>query len=70
MLYNVWKRDYYECNVFLFAHNGCIISCALNTPGYMQESTVVDGGMRYEKLDNLYIAHRTRCVEDAAFRKC
>lgn len=50
MFYNSWKLDHYVGKVFVFAPNGCIIACAVNTPGSMHDSTIAD----YGKLESVY----------------
>eukprot|EP00171_Calliarthron_tuberculosum_P002982 IDg2982t1 len=64
-----WTHDRYVGNVFVFAPDGCIISCATNAPGAMQDSTIAEWGNIYSKLEACYDAFGGRCVVDSAFCK-
>ena len=69
MFYNGWKHDHYVGNVIVFAPNGLFITCALNAPGAMHDSSIADWGGVYRKLETIFNACGGRCVVDSAFAK-
>lgn len=67
MFYNGWKHDYYVRNVFAFAPNGRVISCAINAPGGFHDSTIAEWGNIYRNLQVVFENTGERCVVDSAF---
>jgi DDE superfamily endonuclease len=65
--YNGWTHGHYITNLFVFAPDGLIISCLVNAPGSVHDSTLADWGNVYESLSKIYDENGGRCVMDSAF---
>lgn len=69
MFFNGWTHDNYVGNVFVFAPNGRITSCAVNAPGPFHASTISDWGRGYENLEIAFNEIGGHCVVYSAFCK-
>jgi DDE superfamily endonuclease len=65
--YNGWKHGHFITNVFVFAADGSIPVCALNSPGCLHDCTNADYGKIYEKLQDVYDECGAMTVFDSAF---
>lgn len=66
MFYNGRLHDDYVGTVFVFALNGCIISCATNAPGVMHNSVLAEWGNVYAKLEHCFEEFGGKYVVDSA----
>jgi hypothetical protein len=56
MFYNGWTHGHYIICIFVFAPDGKIRICFLNSPGCWQDSTQADHGGVYDKIEEVYEA--------------
>jgi hypothetical protein len=68
IFYNGWMHGHYVSSVFIFGMDGVIRICGLNAPGTMHDSTLVDYGNVYEKLEAVFDETGGKVVVDSAFR--
>jgi hypothetical protein len=55
--------------LFVFAPVGTIVMCLINAPGTIHNSTMVEWGGVYMKLETIYERTGGKCVVDSAFSK-
>jgi len=64
--YNGWTHGHYVNCIFVFAADGRIRICVINTPGTWHDSTQADHGV-YDKMKKVYDDHDAIVVVDSAF---
>ena len=62
-----WQHDCFVTNLFVFSACGRIISCVLNVPGSVHDSTLASWGGVYDALAEVYDRTGGKCVVDSAF---
>lgn len=62
MFYNGWTHNHYVNNVFVFAPGGIAVSCFINSPGTMNDSSIVEWGNIYRKLEKAYLQNGGQVV--------
>ena len=67
VFYNGWTHGHYVGNVFVFAPDGRIVAMVVNAPGSFHDSTILEYGDLYEKLENLFDETGVCSVVDSAF---
>jgi DDE superfamily endonuclease len=67
MYYNGWKCDHFIGNLFAFSIDGLIISCVVNAPGSLHDSTIAEMGGLYDQLSAVYERTAGKCCVDSAF---
>ena len=67
MFYNGWQHDHYISNLFVFSIDGQIISCVVNAPGSVHDSTLAYWGKIYDILEAMYERTGGICCVDSAF---
>jgi hypothetical protein len=67
MFYNGWTHGHYISCIFVFAPNGKICICSLNSLGCWHDSTQADHGGVYDKIEEVFNATGGKVVIDAAF---
>ena len=65
--YNGWTHGHYVGNVFVFAPDGRIVGMVINAPGSFHDSSILDYGRLYTRLEKLFDCHGVRSVVDSAF---
>ena len=65
--YNGWQHGHYVTNLFLFSVEGRIIQCVLNVPGSIHDSTCMEWGNIYQRLDAVYSRTNGKVCVDSAF---
>ena len=66
--YNGWTSGHYISNVFVFAPDGRIVAMVVNAPGAMHDSTLMDMGGLYDKMEQWASSFDIRMVVDSAFQ--
>jgi hypothetical protein len=56
IFYNGWTHGHYISCIFVFAPDGKIHICSLNSPGCWHDSTQADHGGVYDKIEEVYEA--------------
>ena len=51
VFYNGWTHGHYISNVFVFAPNGTIVAMVINAPGALHDSTLMEMGKLYDKME-------------------
>jgi hypothetical protein len=67
MFYNGWTHGHYISCIFVFAPDGKIRICSLNSPGCWHDSTQANHGGVYDKIEEVYEATGGKVVIDSAF---
>jgi hypothetical protein len=67
MFYNGWTHGHYISCIFVFAPDGKIHICSLNSPGCWHYSTQANHGGVYGKIEKVYDATGGKVVIDSAF---
>jgi hypothetical protein len=67
MFYNGWTHGHYISCIFVFAPDGKIRICSLNSPGCWHDSTQADHGGVYDKIEEVFEATGGKVVIDSAF---
>jgi hypothetical protein len=65
--FNGWYHGHYINSVFVFAADGKIRICSLNSPGTWHDSTISDYGI-YEGLEEVFRQSNGKIVVDSAFK--
>ena len=65
--FNGWYHGHYINSVFVFAADGKIRICSINSPGTWHDSTISDYGV-YEGLEDVFLQSNGKIVVDSAFR--
>ena len=65
--YNGWYHGHYINSVFVFAADGKIRICSLNSPGSWHDSTISDYGV-YDALEEVFQQSNGKIVVDSAFK--
>ena len=68
VFYNGWTHGHYISNVFVFAPNGTIVAMVINAPGALHDSTLMEMGKLYDKMETWANDHSVRMVVDSAFQ--
>ena len=68
-IYNVWTSNHNINNLFAVAPNGIIVTCVLDAPRLIQDSTVADFGGLYPLLTDVYDSNIGKAVMDSAFAR-
>ena len=68
-IYNVWTSNHNINNLFAVAPNGIIVTCVLDAPRLIQDSTVADFGGLYPLLTDVYDSNGGKAVMDSAFAR-
>jgi len=63
IFYNGWKHDHFISNILCFAPNGTIVSCVINAPGSLHDSTIAEFGGLYDKLQAVFEHFNAKCVQ-------
>ena len=66
--YNGWTSGHYISNVFVFSPDRRIIAMVVNAPGAMHDSTLMDMGGLYDKMEQWASSFNIRMVVDSAFQ--
>ena len=68
MFYNGWTHGHYISCIFVFAPDGKIHICSLNSPGCWHDSTQqADYGGVYDKIEEVFEETGGKVVIDSAF---
>jgi hypothetical protein len=67
MFYNGWTHGHYISCIFVFAPDGKIRICSINSPGCWHDSTQADHGGVYDKCEEVFDQTGGKVVIDAAF---
>ena len=65
--FNGWYHGHYINSVFVFAADGKIRICTLNSPGAWHDSTISDYGI-YDALEEVFLQSNGKVVVDSAFK--
>ena len=65
--YNGWLHGHYINSVFVFAADGTIRICSLNSPGTWHDSNISDYGV-YDALEDVFLESSGKIVVDSAFK--
>jgi hypothetical protein len=65
--FNGWYHGHYINSVFVFAADGKIRICSLNSPGTWHDSTIADYGV-YNGLEEVFLQSNGKIVVDSAFK--
>jgi DDE superfamily endonuclease len=65
--FNGWLHGHFINSVFVFAADGKIRICSLNSPGCWHDSTISDYGL-YKRLDEVFVESGGKVVVDSAFK--
>ena len=66
--YNGWTSGHYISNIFVFAPDGTIAAMVINAPGAMHDSTLMEMGGLYDKMEVWAGKHEVKMVVDSAFQ--
>ena len=67
MYFNGWQHDHFVSNLLVFSVCGRIISCVVNVPGSIHDSTMAIWGGVYDALYGVYQRTGGKCCVDSAF---